>query len=349
MSLQKAFLDFNKKIALSRKDDAYKTAREKDKSLLADIIAALEKEGYAVKRTLLQGSHGKPQLAVHPLNGDDFDIDRAIVIEEKGSLENPVTVKKVIKKVFVDRKFKNPTIKKPCVTADYAQKPIHLDYPIYREDFWGDLYLAVGRENSGESGRKWELNDPEGLMDWICSHEDYQSFFGADLTDLEFAQFRRILRDLKRWRDYKIPGSDRKYIYSIGLTIMVRRCFCPSVDSEGRGNDLDSMTRTISAVLGHGYFTETDTDKYDLQVILPVEPKRDVFENHGTTVGTKLHAKLSDLLSRLEEVEREESLKKQCEILNKQFGDDFPIYEEKQTASKYAAPYVGLQGHSSGA
>lgn len=348
MGLQQQFSKFHNTIALSREDDAYKNSREKDDSLLNEIRTAMKNAGYPLLRTFLQGSHSHGvNTGVIPINGEDFDIDRALIIDEDDAPCDPLAVKRVVKNVMDNRRFKNATIKMPCVTADYASTPIHLDYPIYKQTDDHDLYLAIGRENSeGE----WDLNDPEGLRKWICSRKDYASFFADDLTDEEFQQFRRLVRYMKRWRDVQFPESMRKYIYSIGLTLMIRECFCSSINVTGPDNDLESLTRTIDKILKIGYFTGRGVDKFDIQVLLPVAPSRDVFDKHGVTVGTTFHKKLSMLLVKLNDAEKEESLKKQCELLAKQFGSDFLVPEEKiDDYNLTTTSIAGISGHSHGA
>jgi hypothetical protein len=171
----------------------------------------------------------------------------------------------------------------------------------------------------------------------------------STLSGEELAQFRCLVRYIKRWRDVKYQNDgERKKVYSIGLTIMIKKCFHPSIAGDDTRNDLLSLRDTILEILESSeFFRRVDDEKYDLVVNLPVAPECDVFRKHGKTVGTRLRANLQTLLRKLEEVITEESLKKQCEILRSQFGDDFPVPDEdpkKEKAAEKKERYRGARG-----
>lgn len=348
MGLQRQFVKFHDTIKLTKSDEIYKKVRERDENILADIKAALKEEGWLVVDNFLQGSHST-NTGLKCKADQDYDIDRGIVIDSEDAPDDPVEVKKVILEVMESRGFKNAKIKMPCVTADYTQQNIHLDYPIYIS-VDGDLDLGIGKRNSDDNNKFWEDSDPQGLRDWINNDKDHQSFFST-LTDKEREQFRRLVRYLKRWRDHRFVVDERKKIYSIGLTVMLRKQFQPSIDSEGFANDLLSLRETLELILNSGdYFTkQLFEEKYDIRVDLPIKPYRDIFEKHGTSVGTKLHKKLSMLLVTLITVEDESNLTKRCEALKKEFGDDFPLPASTAEANKAFAPSAGFVGSSQGA
>ena len=51
MSIQRKFITFHNAIKLSREDDKYRDAREKDESILAALKAAFKEAGYPVIET----------------------------------------------------------------------------------------------------------------------------------------------------------------------------------------------------------------------------------------------------------------------------------------------------------
>ena len=335
MSIHTHFLDFHDRIKLARGDGAYKTARERDDSIKRDVINAFKGAGYPVVSDFIQGSL-KTNTGVKPIDGD-YDIDRALVINDDDAPDNPVTPKKKALDVLEDRGFKNAKIKKPCVTADYASDNIHIDFIIYKRS--GDDYcLAVGKKNSDEENREWSPCDPLGLIDWINDTSE----FGDDAGDAG-AQFRRLVRYLKRWRDVQFTEPVADKVYSIGLTVMTRQCFAWSFDDDGAEDDLTALRETVGAILGSGYFDEEEADRYRVRVDLPVEPWRDIFHESSLDTGTQLYNKLTRLAARLDKVAEEPDERKQCKILNDLFGDDFKVPDPPKGGSKakkatYATP-----------
>ena len=349
MSLQTQYKKFADKIALTRESEHYKSAREKDDLITPKVEAAFKNEGYEVHSKLLQGS-----LATHtgiiPLDGD-YDIDRAVVITKSSSPDNPIEPKKVVKRVLSEHGFKAPKIKNPCVTANYENKPLHIDFPIYRVDSFGNYQLAVGKEFANEENRYWDAADPKGLVDWITSDTNHQSIF--KLTSEERWQYYRLVRYIKRWRDFKYDSeSQRKKIFSIALTVMFKQSFKPSIGDSGKADDHAALKATLKLILSSNYFISTGNSQYDIVVYLPVTPQRDIFNGKGKDVGTTLKNRLQKLLDALNEADGLDTLKKQCELLQKHFGDDFPVPDEnnsQKSTARVTSKSPGLVGVSNGA
>ena len=327
MGIQTHFDKFHDKIKLGRKDNAYKKARERDDSIKKEVVSAFASAGYPVVDDFIQGSL-KTNTGIVPISGD-HDVDRALVIEHETAPENPVVPKKKTLDVLEGRGFKNAKIKKPCVTADYASDNVHIDFIIYKR--WGDQhYLAVGKENSDENNREWSAADPHGLTDWI---NDDSGYWEADAKDV-LAQFRRLVRYLKRWRDVQFSETVAAKIFSIGLTVMVKESLVSSFSTEGARQDLLALRKTVEAILAAGYFREEQAGRYRVRVHLPKEPWRDIFHDSSLDTGTQLYNKLSRLKDKLGEVEGLSDERKQCQILNALFGDDFEIPEPPKGSSR---------------
>ena len=327
MGIQTHFDKFHNKVKLGREDDAYKKARERDDSIKKEVMSAFAKAGYLVVNDFIQGSL-KTHTGIVPISGD-YDIDRALVIEDKSAPDNPVTPKKKALEVLEDRGFKNAKIKKPCVTADYANDNVHIDFIMYKRS-GNQHYLAVGKENSDENNREWSAADPHGLTDWI---NDDSSYGGGDAKDV-LAQFRRLVRCLKRWRDVQFSETLAAKIFSIGLTVMVKERFVRSFTTEGARQDLQALRKTVGAILDAGYFTEEETGRYRVRVHLPAQPWRDIFDGSSLDTGTQLYNKLKRLKEKLDEVEGLSDEREQCQILNKLFGDDFEVPDPSKGGSK---------------
>ena len=344
VGIQKHFVDFHNRIKLGKKDDAYAKAREKDDSITKEVKDAFSEAGYPVIEDFIQGSLASDTAILK--KGDDFDIDRALVIEGDTAPDNPVEPKKLVCDVLEKRGFKNAKIKKPCVTADYASENLHIDFPIYKKQ--GETYkLAVGKRNSDENNREWSDSDPKGLKDWI---KDNSWYIGSPADKQQ--QYNRVVRYLKRWRDEKFSESVCKKIYSIGLTVMAKRCFVPEFDEEGRPDDLKALKNTVANMLDRGFFQPTAGEQFKVEVYLPVSPYRDIYYGSSVNTGTQFKNKLGSMNSKLRDALNEENEKKQCQILNGLFGEDFHIPEGDNSsakAKKASFSAAGLVGTSQGA
>ena len=193
-------------------------------------------------------------------------------------------------------------------------------------------YLAVGKKNSDEDNREWSAADPLGLIVWINDDSLYDQDDAKDVL----AQFRRLVRYLKRWRDVQFTDAVAAKAYSIGLTVMVKSELISSFSDEGARQDLKALRKTVRAILDGGYFDEEDTGRYRVRVHLPVKPWRDIFDGSSLDTGTQLYNKLKRLEEKLVEVEGLSDEHKQCEVLSELFGDDFEVPNPPSGSSKSA-------------
>jgi len=353
MAIQTHFMKFNEKIYLTNQSNGYKKASEKDKSILAEIEIAFKEAGYPVIEIFYQGSFAV-HTAIISLQGD-FDIDRALVIDSTTAPKNPIEPKKIVFDVLSKRNFKNPKIKKPCVTADYTSTNLHIDYTIYQYD--GSSYkLAVGKEHAADT--EWSPSDTKGLIDWINNKENY----GENKINKN-KQFKRLVRYMKRWRDENFTDETIcKKVFSIALTVMLKEQFKPTYSATGVEDDLRALKSTIDNIIA-GEYIRFASDGERLCVKLPTAPCRDIFQHKDgaekkdgsdLTVGEQFKNKLNLLQSKLQEAIDEADEIKQCTILNGVFGRDFKIPKKSNNASKVAAgasvfSSAGASGTSQGA
>lgn len=344
MGIQARFINFHNAIKLCNTDDAYSKARIKDDSITAAVKLAFKDQGYPVIENFIQGSFSTDTSIISIFG--DFDIDRAIVIDADSAPENPVDPKKVVYDVLENRGFKNARIKTPCVTADYSSDNLHIDLPIYR--FKNGYYeLAVGKRNSDEANREWSASDPKGLKNWIKDSSSY----GPSASSKQ-QQYNRIVRYLKRWRDEKFSEGVANKVYSIGLTVMAKRCFSPVLNNEGQPNDLQSLKNTVSNILNYGFLVPQGNEQYKVSVVLPVSPCRDIFDGSSFDTGTQLKNKLTTMVTKLNDALSEEDEIKQCKILNILFGSSFVVPSDAKTstqAKKATFSTAGAVGTSQGA
>ncbi len=331
MGLQKQFKKFDKEIYLSNKSDDYQDARTKEHSILSEIKKQFKEKGFSVIEDFRQGSFST-NTAIRKLRGD-FDVDRAIVIRKCDSPSDPLECKQKVYDILENRGFRNHKIKTPCITADYASKNLHIDYAIYQKDDYGRYEIGLGKPSSNTENKKWELSEIKEFQNWINGSSNETG--RRNLTNEEKAQFKRLVRYLKRWRDLKIPEANQKYFYSIGLTIMIKESFIPSIEDNSLENDLESLIQTVEYLLEQkNYFTTWGDNKYNIQVNIPFAPGVDVFRKHGKTQGTVFRNALKNLLEKLKKASDEGTLKKQCEILQGVFGDDFEIVDDLKVSNE---------------
>ncbi|HHQ6576692.1 TPA: nucleotidyltransferase domain-containing protein [Serratia fonticola] len=327
MSLQSKFIKFHDAIKLGIQDLEYTNARLKDESILKSIKARFKEDGFPVIDDFIQGSMAT-SIGIREKN-QDFDIDRAIVIEASMAPENPITPKLAILEVLEDRGFKQAKIKKPCVTADYKVEDLHIDIPVYRRYENGQYELAVGKRHSDEDSREWSPSAPRELISWVDAYDD-----NAVYASKQHDQYRRIVRYLKRWRNFTFSENVRRKIYSIGIAVMVKESLKPSINDEGFPDDLSALRSTIYHILNYGgYFSLVEAEKYKVRVDIPVSHKRDIFDNSSTTTGTQFRNQLNSLLKTLDKVAVEDSESKQCELLRNVFGEDFPDHASSSAVS----------------
>jgi len=344
MSLQSKFNTFNQKIQLTRQDDTYKEAREKDDSITNVIKTKFKEKGYPVIDDFVQGSLAT--FTAIKEKDKDFDIDRAIVIDHDEAPTDPVEAKKVILDILENRGFHNAKIKKPCVTADYKSQYLHIDIPVYRKTSWESYQLALGKKDSNTENKIWSDSAPKELIEWVNDSSSYYLY-----KDEKIKQFRRLVRYLKRWRNFKFSHDVSRKIYSIGLTVMIKQHFKPSIDSEGCPNDLIALKDTVNSILNwSGYFISYPDDQWKVQVSLPVSPKRDIFHGSSLNTGTRFRNRLSHLNASLQTVIDETDESKQCSLLIGLFGDDFPEGTNNTSAArKTVFATSGAVGTSQGA
>lgn len=346
MSIQSKFRAFDDKIRLGRKDVAYANARAKDDSITAKIKDVFKENGYPVIEDFIQGS--LETWTTIKQQGQDFDIDRAIVIDADDSPNDPIIPKRVVLEILEKRGFKNAKIKKPCVTADYKTEDLHIDIPIYRKYQNGEYELAVGKLNSSEDNKEWSRSAPKELIHWVNNSDIYDNYKSEKL-----AQFRRLVRYVKRWRNENFSEDVARKVFSIGLTVMLKQHFKPKINDEGFADDITALSATISSILNTGgYFKYKSIDTYTVHVTLPVNPYRNIFKNSSTSTATQLRNKFYSLNSTLQQVIDEDNESKQCEKLIKIFGEDFPTCSSSNSSAssgKTIFSSAGAVGTSQGA
>ncbi|MCM3716627.1 nucleotidyltransferase [Alkalihalobacillus oceani] len=331
-NLQSFFLDFHDAIKLEIDDN--QALREKREELL-DVLKEnidLEDSKYDIFH---QGSYTM-HTGVKPLEDGDYDIDVGLLFNI--SIEdypNPVTAKKLVFNALKDD-YEDTEMKYPCVTVkfegegDEDDRNYHVDFTIYsNENDDGKTYLAKGKLSSVKDSRTWEHSDPKELVRTIKEN----------LMDKEDRkQFRRVIRYLKRWKDLKFKGVVNRPS-GIGLTVAGLTHFSPHFSYNAftkTYNDLDALESFVQNMINSFSYRINEDGEWEerLEVNLPTPPYNDIYEKMTGGQMKNFKSKLESLIARLKEARDETDPVKACEMLQKEFGEDFPVPTKEESAQQ---------------
>jgi len=318
-TVQEAFRKFHRTIKLNIEDNR-KLAEKRD-MLIDEIHSHLKKlkEETGVKLTLTvknQGSYAM-RTGIEPLEGDDYDIDVMLLF----AIDKDEFEAKEIKKIVFDALNRHPrttTIKKPCVRVQYHQNgevKFHVDFAVYAKNE-DDVFLSK-KPNYASEDEIWESSEPEELKKLIDGyHKDPEVR----------AQFRRVIRYLKRWKDLKFRSNSNGKPTGIALTAIALEGFESEVEYDSLSNKykVDDLQATINLV---EYFISLFSWwSNNINVSLPIKPYNDLFEKMSKNQKTKLKEKLELLKEDLITAQNEADPHKASKKLRQQqvFGADFP-------------------------
>lgn len=347
--LQTQFEDFHEKIKL---DDENAVLREKRDILINKLRTRLkvifeEKDEDTPTFTHFNKGGYAMSLGVVPLNGD-YDIDIGLEFDiVKDDYPDPVLVKQWVYDALYGH-TDDVKIKKPCVTVQYHlnnEPCYHVDFAVYGHETYQseNIYLARGKPTSQSADKYWQRDDPKGLMKII------QDRFS---NEEDRGQFRRSIRDLKRWKDNKFSPEGHAAPIGIGLTVAAYNWFSPSrilvdpLQNKYKYQDLKALQSLVGQLLSHFAIVQHDNEWAERLVVnVPVQPYDDLFEKMTNAQMADFKDKLTALQNALDEAEKEADPVVACKKLVKQFGDDFPVPEIKETAQA-RGPAIISSGNS---
>lgn len=294
------FKQFDEKIKLTEpKKEELRTSRD---AIREDVERWLLDNEKGNSRFCLQGSFAM-NTTVNPINSDEFDIDYGVYLlkfeeTEKSAWPIPDTVHNWILSAVSNRTSKTPINKNACVRVSYGHG-YHVDIPIYIEQD-GVTYLANRSEG-------WLPSDASGFVKWLNDKKD------AD------GQLVRIIRYLKRWKDYRdVP------LKGIEITIMTANYFSPA-----NTRDDDAIRYTVEAILA--------SLRTSFTCIKPVIPYEDMFVDVSSSKKESILNELDVLLDNLQKASDASDEGTAADYLRTVFGDSFPKGESSQNK---AASYI---------
>lgn len=318
--LQKYFNKFHDQIKLGYADNT--VLIEKRKTVIRDLKIGLRKmfgAQYPKFKWFSQGSYALG-TGVYPLDGD-YDIDIGIIFEIDRKDFSPIEVKSWVRDAL---KTKNRTVyyKRPCLTVQYhlaGEEDHHIDLAVYTKEitrFFNNTkyYIAKGYIGSEEKHKIWELAEPFELLN--CIKRKF-----ADANDQ--AQFRRVIRYLKRWNACNFYSDGNARPRGIAITALAYRLFQPNKSFDwnswkNRYNDLKALRRFVASIIRN----------FDMQgniaVKLPVKPYNNLFARMTNNQTKDFQERLSELKQTLDFADKEKNTEEACYALWQQFGNDFP-------------------------
>lgn len=282
MSLQSLFMRFHEAIQLKRFDENAELLEKRER-----ILKRLRDNLSVSFEWFNQGSYAMG-TGIKPLD-DDYDIDIGIILNNVTLSSNSyrdrsrdIDLKTIKGWVYtaVESHTSQVDWRRPCITVYYkeAGKIIyHVDLAVMVRDTQNpnQLYLALGKQHESLDTCKWQLDDRQGFMDAVkrkCDGEDG-------------AQFRRIVRYLKRWKDWNFPQNGHAAPTGLSLTVAAYYAFTPGKSwdySTGR-SQYDDLSAVLAAALWmRSRFTQVwDANLHNytnvISLVFPFEPKDDVF------------------------------------------------------------------------
>lgn len=327
--IQVQFEEFHSNIRLSE-DDEHANLREKRDTLLKHLRERLD-EGVPSYEDFHQGSYSM-NTGTKPLDGN-YDIDIGLIFDcTKQAYPDPVELKTKVKDALTHGN-RSVQVRRPCVTVTYIKdgKPeYHVDLAVYVKRGDNLLDIAMGKENSEQSRRIWEVSNPKALTDTIKNR----------FKDEDAAQYRRCIRYLKRWRDLRFSNGNP---ISIALTVAAYKWFQPEKDFfSSKYIDLAAMEKWTGTILGQFQSVWHDEELAErLAIELPVSPFNDLMSKMTNNQMKDFQEKLKKLNEELKAARTEELPEVACKKMRGQFGDEFPIPDKEDTARKTnKAPYV---------
>lgn len=331
--VQKQFEDFHNDIKLEEYDEN-ETLREKRNAVLKKLDSGLKsvfekkKEPVPAYKKIDLGSYALG-TGIKPHDEGDYDIDVGILFEiSKADHKDPVKVKEWVLDALTGH-TNNVEMRRPCVTVFYQNGDellYHVDLAIYSAMSDSNIYLAKGKLNSEPAHRFWEDADPRTLIKIIS-----ERFSGKDA-----AQFRRVIRYLKRWKDFKFTGVGKGTPTGIALTICAYTWFSPirKVDIQGKEKyeDLNATRSLVDSILANFRDAYCDGEiAKRIEMKLPVKPNADLFAGMTNTQMGEFKERLTKLSQALKFAVDSTDPIPACERLQKEFGTDFPVPEKPET------------------
>jgi hypothetical protein len=304
VSLQPLFRKFHQAIQLNDSQEGAELRKKRD-----DIIKKLRERLHP--RTFTPFNQGSYEMGtgVKPTHGD-YDIDVGLVFEANVAKEDPVTVKGWVYEAIKDHTH-DVEWRRACITVSYrraGRTRYHVDLAVMAKAPNSDLlHLALGKQHAAANLREWQPDNRQAFM------RNLEGRFNGE----DAAQFRRVIRYLKRWKDTHFPPEGHSAPTGLGLTVAAYRWF-QVAKPRGEYDDL-AATALLVRMMRQGFQPTGGGPRLVLE--FPYAPKDDVFARMNAEQMRQFQQRLEKLSGWLEEARTSGN----AGPLRQAFGTDFPL------------------------
>jgi predicted nucleotidyltransferase len=321
--VQKQFERFHATIRIDY--DMATELREKREIIIEKILKWLREHGHPVFTVLLQGSY-KMKTGSKPIEELEYDMDIGLRFDLHPDHFSAEEVREWVLSA-VDGHTDRVEDKGPCIRVAYGAG-YHLDLVVYA--FWQD---ASGAEQFrlAHKSKGWRMTDPPGLLQYV---DDYRTTHFNDTEDSETKtdQFRRCVRCLRRWNDYRLPyEAEKKPVGLAYVLLAIQRQLSRHTRPQGGCDDraaLVDFTRRVSQTVGR------------VTAPKPTPEYEDLFERLSNSEMDEFKHDLGALAGALEFAGQTSDPVEACKRLQEVFGPDFPVPEPADTGKRTAAPAI---------
>lgn len=325
VNLQSEFIEFHDKIKLSYDDNS--ELREKRDILLGKLSENISEEAPTFNH-FNQGSYAM-HTGIKPDNGN-YDIDVGLSFDlSRSDYPDPLVVKQWIYDAL-EGHTKSVEIRRSCVTVTYQKEgepAFHVDFACYANEN-ENLFIGKGKKSSPEEQKQWEPSNPKGLISQMESRFK---------DERDRAQFRRIIRYMKKWKNKHFDVNGNNAPTGIAITALAYDKFAPkyeynAVTQSRTYNDFDALkafvkqTKEMFTLL---YDTESEKFYHKISQELFVTPYNDLFEKMTPNQHESFYNKICAMITKLEEVEAKTKKSEACTIMVEIFGSDFPVKTDR--------------------
>ena len=324
INLQNEFLEFHDVIKLSFENEDLRSKRDILLERLNDNIT----DDAPSFTYFNQGSYAM-HTGIKPENGD-YDIDVGLDFSlSRSDYPDPVDVKKWVYDAL-DGHTKKVEIRRSCVTVTYqknGEQAFHVDFACYADED-KHLFIAKGKENSDDEHRYWEASDPHKLIELVNKHFENKE---------DQAQFRRIIRYIKKWKNKHFEEAGNSAPTGISLTALAYELFSPcyqinTITNKRTYDDFQafcSFVEKIKTAFVFSYDSQTEQWYHRISQSLFVEPGNDLFEKMTVNQQEEFYSKICKMQDKLAQVEKKTKRSEACSVLVEIFGEDFPVKTDR--------------------
>lgn len=314
-SIQSLFIQFHNAIKLDRPAGAKQLLNERER-----LVHTLKQELVRVELYFDYFNQGSYAMgtAIRPTNGRDYDLDTGLVFDFPATkYADPTELKQVVMNVIKELVPKRTVnMKDPCIQVEYNQ--FHLDFAIYAQHPHPEsqgVQLAWGRR--GSQHKSWENANPKKLVELVNNK------YKGKHNYWKRAQFIRIVRYLKRWKDQNFSRRGNAAPTGILLTALVYEWMHTKRDENGQPNDLQVLIDLLKGAGSHCY--GVGYTKFNL----PIQSPKALFDDMqtGKNYIVAYQQKIRALRSALKQAKHhcsQNKAPKALQVLKEQFGNDFP-------------------------